>query len=45
MSQNEPEKDAWYGKIVSILFWLKRKNKCYVTDTFSWSSMVFNVKV
>lgn len=45
MSQNEPEQDAWYGKIVSIFFWLKGKNKCFVIDTFSWSSMVSNVKV
>lgn len=45
MSQNESEQDAEYGTIISVFFWLKGKNKCPVHYTFSWSSMVSNVKV
>lgn len=45
MSPKESEKDTGHGAIMSGFFWIKRKNKCPITDILSWASMVSNVKI
>lgn len=46
MSQNESEQDTGHG-MMSGFFWIKRKNKCPITDILSWKceNLMWNNKL